>query len=195
MKIVRIALWVLVGVAIVGVGGLYLSKGRDTPLIASVTEIGGPFRLVDTQGRAVSRDDLLGRPHAIFFGYTHCPDVCPTTLWEMTQHLRELGEDGDKLRVVFVTVDPERDTQQVMQQYLSAFDKRILGLTGSREAVDEAVKAYRAFYKVHPPDEDGDVLVDHTADVYLFDAKGNLRSTISYGEDPEAARAKIRRLI
>ena len=193
MRALRIALWALVGAMALGLGAVaFLGTRDDAPLAAGGPAIGGPFSLVDQNGRTVTRDDVLGRPHAVFFGYTFCPDVCPTTLYEMSQHVAAMGEQAPT--TVFITVDPERDTPDVLERYLSAFDSRIVGLTGTREAVDEAVRAYRAHYTIHPPDADGDVLVDHTASVLLFDAAGRFEGTIAYGESPEVARAKLERL-
>ena len=198
MKTFRIALWALVGVVAVMVGVLALQSTRHgAPEFAGAGEaaIGGPFTLVDQRGRTVTREDLIGTPHALFFGYTHCPDVCPTTLWEMAAHMKRLGERADDMKVVFVTVDPARDTPEALAAYVSNFDERMLALSGSREAVDEAVRNYRAFYKIHEPDEQGDILVDHTASVYLFDASGAFRGTIAYGEAPDTAFAKLERLV
>ena len=193
MKTIRIVLWALVALVSVGLGAAAL-RGGDEPV--EVAAIGGPFTLVNQRGETVTRDDLVGKPHAVFFGYTFCPDVCPTTLWEMSEHLKALdaGGKGD-LEVVFITVDPARDTPETLEAYVSAFDERILALTGSREAVDEAVRAYKATYRIHPEDENGDVLVDHTASVFLFDGEGRFRGTIAYGEAMDTARAKLARLV
>ena len=198
MRTFRIALWALVAVVAVMVGVLsFRAMAPEGSTVAgfATPEIGGPFELVGTDGRTVTRDDLLGRPHVLFFGYTHCPDVCPTTVWELSEHLKKLGPAGDGLRLVFVSVDPERDTPEVLGEYVSAFDPRIVGLTGSREAVDEAVRVHRAQYRIHPPDEHGDILVDHTASVFLFDADGAFRGTIAYGEPAATAFEKLRRLV
>ena len=196
MKALRTALWALVAVVAVGLGALAYQttdRGSDAPLVNAVADIGGPFTLTNQHGETVTRDDLLGRPHAVFFGYTFCPDVCPTTLYEMSQHIGAMGENAPD--VVFVSVDPERDTPEVLREYLDHFDERILALTGERTEVDEAVQAYRAYYKIHEPDEYGTVLIDHTASVYLFGADGTFAGTIAYGENPETARAKLDRLV
>lgn len=198
MRAFRIALWALVAVVAVMVGVLsFRTMAPEGSTVAGLAtpDIGGPFELVGSDGATVTRDDLLGKPHALFFGYTHCPDVCPTTVWELTEHVKKLGRDADDLRLVFVSVDPERDTPEVLGEYVSAFDPRIVGLTGSREAIDEAVRVHRAYYRIHPPDEHGDILVDHTASVFLFDADGAFRGTIAYGEAPGTALEKLRRLV
>ena len=195
MRTIRIALWAVVALVAVGVGALAFNATRGPQTVAGVADIGGPFTLTDQHGETVTRDDLIGHPHAVFFGYTFCPDVCPTTLWELSQYMAALGEDADDLKVVFVSVDPERDTPEALDAYISAFDDRIIGLTGSREAIDETVRAYRAYYKIHPEDEQGDVLIDHTATTYLFDRDGTFAGTIAYQESADTAKAKLQRLV
>lgn len=195
MRTIRIALWAVVALVAVGVGALAFQTTRELGGITVTADIGGPFTLTDQHGETVTQADLIGSPHAVFFGYTYCPDVCPTTLWELSTYMAALGEDADDLKVVFVSVDPERDTPEALGEYISAFDDRIIGLTGSREAIDETVRAYRAYYKIHPEDEQGDVLIDHTATTYLFDEAGQFTGTIAYGEAAETAQAKLERLV
>lgn len=194
MRIFRIALWSVVAVAAVMLGVLAYQATR-TPDHAAIAEIGGPFDLIDQAGNPLSRDDLIGRPHAVFFGYTLCPDVCPTTMYEMGRHMAKLGDRADDLAVVFISVDVERDTPDLLGDYLSAFDDRMIGLTGTREAVDEAVRNFKAYYKIHPVDENGVQLVDHTASVYLFDEAGRFSGTIAYGEQLDVAYEKLERLL
>ncbi len=159
-----------------------------------VPSIGGPFALIDQSGRAFSNADLGGKPYAIFFGYTHCPDVCPATLFEMSEALRKLGSDADKMRMVFVTVDPARDTPELLKDYLSAFDPRIVGLTGTAETIDQAAKAFHTFYR-KVPGKGGDYSMDHSASVILMDAEGSFVGTISYGEDADSRLSKLKRLV
>ena len=198
MNALRTTLWALVALAAAGLGFLTYQMVRENAAVGTAEgpELGGPFTLVGTDGETVTQNDILGRPHALFFGYTLCPDVCPTTLYEMSRHMARLDEEHPEadLEVVFVSVDPARDTPDLIGDYLAAFDDRIIGLTGSREAVDGVVAAYRAYYKINPPDENGNVLVDHTASVFLFDAEGRFSGTIAYGEDLETAYAKLERL-
>src|SRR5215217_7330022 len=111
----------------------------------SAPAIGALFKLVDQDGRTVTEKDVLGRPHLVFFGFTHCPDVCPTTLFKMSEVLKATGDRGRDLKALFMTVDPERDRPEVLKEYLSSFDNRIVGLTGDQASVDAAVKAYRAY--------------------------------------------------
>jgi protein SCO1/2 len=154
--------------------------------------IGGAFRLTAQDGRAVTERDLLGRPSLVFFGFTHCPDICPTKLYEMTQMLERLGPDATRLNVVFVTVDPERDDIALMKSYLGSFHPRITGLTGSEEEVRTAMRAYRAFARKVPL-EKGGYTMDHTATVYLMDRKGVFVSTFDVARAPEQVAADIRR--
>lgn len=194
VRIIRYALWATVLVLLVALGAVYyLRQTGEAPLAANAIK-GGPFNLVDQHGNAVTEASLKGHPSAMFFGYTFCPDICPTTLYEMTELMTELGPDADKLKVYFVTVDPERDTQAVMAEYLSAFDPRFSGLTGSREEVDRIIAAYRVYAR-KVEREDAPYLMDHTATVYLLDSEGALTSTLDYHEEAESALAKLKRLI
>ena len=132
------------------------------PAAQTVATIGGSFRLTDQNGRTVSDQDLKGHPFLVFFGFTHCPDVCPTTLFEVSEILRSLGPDANGTRALFITVDPERDTPAVMKDYLSNFDPHLWGLTGDPSAVAAVAKAYRVYYKKVPLDAGG-YTMDHTA--------------------------------
>lgn len=195
MKIVRLATWALILVLLAATGWVIWSGQRaGETLDSGVPAIGGPFTLVNTAGETVTEKIFEGAPHAIFFGFTHCPDVCPTTLGEMTLMMQELGPDADKLKVAFVSVDPERDTPAFLKDYLSAFDARFIGLTGTDEQVADAVAKYR-IYRRKVPTEGGDYTMDHTASVFLFDASGAFKGTISYGEPQADALAKLKRLV
>ncbi|WP_237477999.1 SCO family protein [Lichenibacterium dinghuense] len=148
--------------------------------------IGGPFALVDGDGRPVTEASFAGEPTLVFFGYTHCPDVCPTTLDAISQTLTALGPDK-RVRALFVTLDPERDTPAVMKDYLSSFDPRIVGLTGSQAAVDKIAHEYRVYAK-KVPTGDGGYSVDHTGVVYLMDGRGNFVESFNPDlEDPKKA--------
>jgi protein SCO1/2 len=160
-----------------------------------VAPIGGSFALTDQSGKPFSNIDLLGKPYAIFFGYTNCPDVCPTTLFELSQALTSLGKEADRLRVVFVTVDPTRDTPEALGEYLTAFDPRIVGLTGSEAGIAGTAKSFRVFMQKVPAEEGDDYTMDHSATVMLMGADGKFVGTISYGEDAEKVLAKLRRLV
>ncbi len=194
LRTIRWIAWAAVAVVAAGALGVTLwSANREEPTVA-MASIGGPFSLVDQNGATVTEADLDGHPSVLFFGYTHCPDVCPTTLFEATGWLEQLGDDADRLAVYFVTVDPERDTQAVLSEYLQAFDPRISALTGSRDAVDEILAGYRVFARKINPDEEF-YTMDHTATVYLLDSGAQLVGTIDYQEDVDSAMSKLRRLI
>jgi protein SCO1/2 len=162
--------------------------------LGPIVKVGGPFHLIDTQGRPVTDASLLGKPTAIFFGFTYCPEVCPTTLAEMTAALADLGPVADQLNVVFVTVDPERDTPDQMRLYLSNFDHRIQGFTGPVPAVEAAAKAYRVYYR-KVPTEGGGYTVDHSSAVYLFDRRGVFVEPIGYGTPHDRVVAQLRALL
>jgi protein SCO1/2 len=184
--------------------GLGLAVLASAPLAAcgdqgqgaarSLVKIGGPFNLVDMSGRPVTEKSLLGKPTAIFFGFTFCPEVCPTTLTDLTAWLKALGPEADRLNVVFVSVDPERDTPEQMQRYLSNFDPRIQGFTGDPAAIAAAAKAYRVYYQ-KVPQEGGGYTIDHSSAVYLFDKAGQFVEPIGYQSPPERAEAQLRKLI
>lgn len=160
----------------------------------SLIKIGGPFSLIDMNGKPVTEKSLLGKPTAIFFGFTYCPEVCPTTLTDMTAWLNMLGPDADKLNVVFVSVDPERDKPEQLRLYLSNFDPHIRGLTGTPDAVAKAAKAYRIYYQ-KVPQEGGGYTIDHSSSVYLFDAQGQFVAPIPYQSPPDRAVSQLRALL
>jgi protein SCO1/2 len=194
LRAVRLAAWLAVAVLIVAVAAMIYLRDRDGETLVAGAIRGGAFTLVDQHGATVTEADLRGHASAMFFGYTFCPDVCPTTLYEMSGLLAELGPDADRLKVYFVTVDPERDNQAAMAEYLQAFDPRIVGLTGSREEIDKILSGYRVYARKVERDE-GPYLMDHTAAVYLLDEDGALTATLDYQEETETALAKLRRLI
>jgi protein SCO1/2 len=160
----------------------------------NASAIGGPFRLIDQNGKPFTDQDLKGKPFLIFFGYTHCPDVCPTTLFEVSEMMNALGKDADRTKAVFITVDPERDTAAVMKDYLSSFDPHLIGATGDRKSIDAAEKAYRVYAKKIPT-KDGDYSMDHTALVYLMDKQGRFVAPFKLDRKPEAAAADLRRYL
>ena len=165
---------------------LWMTFGDNAPPPSS---IGGPFRLVDQNNRTVTEKDLLGKPTLIFFGYTHCPDVCPTTLFEVSEVFRKMGADK-KVQAIFVTVDPARDTPAMMKDYLASFDPRILGLSGDEAATEAAKKVYRV-YSRKVPGEGPDYTMDHSAIVYLMDSKGRFVNAFNLQQPPEAAAKEL----
>ena len=156
--------------------------------------IGGPFHLTDQNGRPVTEADIKGHPTLVFFGFTHCPDVCPTTLFEMSEIIRKLGPDADKVNALFVTVDPERDTPAVMKDYLGSFDPHVRGLTGTPEEIAQIAKGYRVYYK-KVPQGDNDYTMDHTAIVYLMDKDGKFVTPFDAKKQPEAAVDALRKYL
>ena len=173
-------------------GGLVIwwAGSRST---SGASALGGPFTLQAHDGRVVTEKDLLGHPSVIFFGYTHCPDVCPTALFEMTQVYQALGKEGDKLKTYFITVDPERDDQALLATYLSSFDPHIIGLTGTVEQTQKAIRAYRVYArKVEDKHNSGSYVMDHTALVYLMDKQGRFVSSLNLDRAPEETAKLIR---
>jgi protein SCO1/2 len=197
VRSIRIAAWISVAVFVLAAGALYALRPNlgtmpgQLPLAAG---IGGPFELTTHEGKRLSSGELKGTPFALFFGFTHCPDVCPTTMLELSNAMKALGPDADRMRFLFVSVDPERDTPEQLKLYLSNFDPRITGLVGTPEEIAAAAKAYRAIYE-KVPTKDGGFTFNHTALVYLMGRDGRLVGTINYQEGAEAQLKKLRRLI
>lgn len=162
--------------------------------VAQPAAIGGPFQLTDQTGKAVTDKDLKGKPTLIFFGYTHCPDVCPTSLFEMSEVLRAMGKDADKVNAVFISVDPERDTPATMKDYLSSFDPHLEGLSGDPAETARVITSYRVYAK-KVPTKDGDYTMDHTALIYLMDREGRFVSPFNLKRTPEEAAADLKRYL
>jgi protein SCO1/2 len=181
-------------VGLVSVLAVILLVAGRMPAPVAASAVGGPFRLVDQNSKAVTDEDLKGRPFLVFFGFTHCPDICPTTLFEVSEVLRQLGPDAARARALFVTVDPERDTPEKLKDYLASFDPHLIGLTGEPEAVDRMLKAYRVYYK-KVPTEGGGYTMDHTALVYLMDKQGRFVAPFSLKQGPAEAAANLRRYL
>ena len=173
---------------------LILAGRLSSPVAQQIASIGGPFKLVDQNGQVVTDQDLKGRPFLVFFGFTHCPDVCPTTLFEVSEIFRALGPDADRTRALFITVDPERDTPAVMKDYLSSFDPHLSGLTGGPAEIAAVAKAYRVYFKKVPLDQ-GDYTMDHTAIVYLMDKTGRFVSPFNIKRPTDVVVADLRRYL
>lgn len=196
MKILRLILWACVAVVAAGASYTLLNQQTKPEKIqqAGVTKIGGPFSLIDHKGKVITQQDLLGKNHAIFFGFTNCPDICPATLLEVASWMKDLGTDSEKVNFYFFSVDPERDTPEILGEYVDAFDKRITGVTGNYQEMLNTIKAYKSFVQKVDLGE-GDYTMDHSASVLLFKADGSFKGTISFGEKDEIALEKLRRLI
>jgi len=162
--------------------------------VATPAAIGGPFQLTDQAGQTVTEKAMQGRPTLIFFGYTHCPDVCPTTLFEMSEVLRVMGKDADRLNAYYISVDPDRDTVSSMKDYLSSFDPRLKGLTGSPDQIAKVLSEYRVYAKKVPL-KDGDYTMDHTALIYLMDRDGKFVAPFNLNRKPEEAAADLKRYL
>jgi protein SCO1 len=162
--------------------------------VTAASTIGGPFQLVDQSGQTVSEKNLQGKPTIVFFGFTHCPDVCPTALFEMSEILRAMGKDANRVNAYFVSVDPERDTPEIMKSYLSSFDPNLKGLTGSPEQVAGVISAYRVYAKKVPL-KDGDYTMDHTALIYLMDREGRFVAPFNIKRKPEEAAADLKKYL
>jgi len=176
-------------------GAILLVTGRaPVPIGSAIAAVGGPFHLVDQNGKLVSDQDFKGHPFLVFFGFTHCPDICPTTLFEISEVMRKLGPDADRTGAIFITVDPERDTPATIKDYLSNFDPHMRGLTGDQTAVNAAIKAYRVYAKKVPL-PDGDYTMDHTAVVYLMDKDGHFVAPFNLKRTPEAAADDLRKYL
>jgi protein SCO1/2 len=167
---------------------LFLGRGPTVPGSAA---IGGPFRLIDQNSQVVTDQDLKGRPFLVFFGFVYCPDICPTTLFEISEILRALGPDADRAAALFITVDPERDTPAMLKDYLSSFDPHLRGLTGDAAAIAAVEKAYRVYAKKVPLDGGG-YTMDHTALVYLMDKQGRFVAPFNLKQRPEQAASDLR---
>ncbi len=192
----RIAAWAAVAVLaglLIGFGGLLPGTGLPEPVETGTARVGGPFELSSHKGDTVDNAKLAGKPYLVFFGFTHCPDICPTTLYELTDLMADLGPASDRITPLFITVDPERDTQSVLAEYMTAFDGRIIALRGDKAATDAAVKAFAAHYRKVPTD-DGGYTMDHTAGVILMDGEGRFAGTLDLHEPRETVLAKLRRL-
>ena len=166
----------------------------SSPVAQQIAAIGGPFKLTDQNGQTVTDQDLKGHPFLVFFGFTHCPDVCPTTLFEVSEILRALGPDADRTRALFITVDPERDTPEVLKEYVASFDAPILALSGSPEEIARAAKAYRVYYAKHP-EPGGDYSMDHSSVIYVMDPEGRFTASFTHQSTPEEIAERLKKLL
>ena len=194
MRRLRIILWFLVALASAAFAFLMLRPVQETPAQQqplAISSIGGPFTLTGSDGKPFSSASLAGRPYAIFFGFTHCPDVCPTTLARMVRLRQQLGAGDRPFEILFVTVDPERDGPADVGKYAELFNSPVTGLTGSPAQIDQVKKQFGIFsQKVEQPG--GDYSVNHTSTVLLFDRGGKFGGTIAPEEQDDAALAKLK---
>ena len=167
---------------------------RGGEMAVSPSSIGGPFRLTDQNGRTVTDADFKGKPFLVFFGFTHCPDVCPTALFDMSEAFRRLGPDAEKMSALFISVDPERDTPEKLKDYLQSFHPGISALTGTQAEIDAVTKAYKAYAKKVPLDG-GEYTMDHTAIVYLMDREGRFVAPFNLKRPADEAAKDLRRYL
>jgi protein SCO1/2 len=172
---------------------LVMGRGQG-PGLPQVASIGGPFSLTDQNGRTVTDQDFKGRPFLVFFGFTHCPDICPTTMFEISEIMGKLGPDGDRVGAVFITVDPEQDTPKALKDYVSSFDPRIVALTGDEAAIAAVAKSYRAVYRKVPLKEGG-YTMDHTAIVYLMGKDGRFVTPFNMRRATDASATELRKYL
>lgn len=197
MKSFRTILWIAV-VALAGVlAWLTMEVTRSKQQLAE-GPFGVPFQLVAQNGQPITEKAFQDKPTALFFGFTHCPEVCPTTLFELNGWLHKVDPDGTKLNGYFVSVDPERDSPELLGQYIANVTDRVKGISGPPEKVNEMIKGFKVYAKKVPVDEkapNGDYTMDHTASVFLLDNGGRFAGTIAYGENPDVAVKKLENLI
>ncbi|NLS16334.1 SCO family protein [Rhizobium sp. P40RR-XXII] len=190
----RFAAMVVALTLIVGAGAIGYATFPMTPQVRAAGSFGAAFTLTGDRGQPITEKAPSGHPSLVYFGYTHCPDVCPTTLYDMSGWFKTLGPQADKLKAYFFSVDPERDTPEIMRSYTGNFTDRITGITGDPNEMQKAIQGWRIYAK-KVPSPDGGYTMDHTASVLLVDAGGNLRGTIAYQENTDVALQKIRNLL
>lgn len=188
MRSFRTILWVLVAIAAIGATVLFFLRPA---IVAGPGQ--GDFALVDQDNQPVNKTIFTGHPSLVFFGYTHCPDVCPTTMGEMQGWFATLGDEGKNLRAVFVTIDPARDTPEVLKGYVSWVSGRITAITGPQTEIDKVTRDWRV--TAEKVGEGDTYTMNHTASVFLVNSRGEFVGTIAYGEETATALTKIRRLI
>ncbi len=204
LRTIQVALWALAALGVAGFAYMTWGRGAPSPevlaarqataLMNGQADVGGPFSLVDQRGQAFTQANLVGRPTALFFGFTQCPDICPSTMALLSAARAELGPAADRLQVVFVSVDPARDTPDVLKLYAESFSQPLVALTGSQQAVDAMVRAYLAYAR-YVPLEAGGYTVDHTSFLYLLDDAGQFVEVLPYGQDPAAVAVRLRALL
>ena len=192
-RFIRILMLSLIGLAVIACSPKPSFKNVD---ITGSKAFGNDFNLLDPDGKVRTLSDFKGKAVVIFFGYTQCPDVCPTTLTEMQQVMTLLGPQADKVQVLFITVDPDRDTAAILKQYVPAFDKRFLGLRPADQvALEKVAKDFMIYYKQVPGTSANSYTIDHTAGSYAFDPEGHLRLYIKHAQGPEILAQDLKELL
>jgi protein SCO1/2 len=192
-RFIRILMLSLIGLAVIACSPKPSFKNVD---ITGSKAFGNDFNLLDPDGKVRTLSDFKGKAVVIFFGYTQCPDVCPTTLTEMQQVMTLLGPQADKVQVLFITVDPDRDTAAILKQYVPVFDKRFLGLRPADQvALEKVAKDFMIYYKQVPGTSANSYTIDHTAGSYAFDPEGHLRLYIKHAQGPEILAQDLKELL
>lgn len=197
MKTARSVLWGLAAIMAALFLWLYTTSSRSTQELASVP-FGAPFELVTQDNRPISQMDFQNKPTALFFGFTHCPEICPTTVYELSGWLNEVDGAGTGLQAYFVTVDPIRDTPALLKTYLGNISSRIIGISGDPAKVEAMAKSFKIYFKKIPTDPqkpEGDYTMDHSASIFLLDRQGRFVGTIAYGENADIAKQKLKNLM
>jgi protein SCO1/2 len=187
MRSILVGILIVTAVVVGAITFKWYQSGQAT------VAFGAPFELVQGNGEPITQAAFKGHPSAVFFGFTHCPEVCPTTLFELDGWLKALGDEGKDIRAYFVTIDPERDTPEIVHSYVTNVSDRIVGISGEPEKVQAMAKSFHVYFK-RVDLENGDYTMDHTASVYLINSDGDFAGTIAYGENPDNAIAKLKRL-
>ncbi len=190
----RKSIWAIVALCAVILALIAYGQWTGQGVKQNLGIFGVPFKLASTKGGELDSQTLNGRPYGIFFGFAHCPELCPTTLFEMSASLKELGDSAKDFRLLFITVDPERDTLPVIKDYLSNFDPRIEGLVPTVEQLPKLARDFHIYYKKEPT-SDGSYTMDHTATLFLMDKSGQLKSTISFDENRATRTTKLKNLM
>jgi protein SCO1/2 len=197
MKTVRIVLFVLAAI----MAGLFvwlLTQVNSERTVLSDKPFGVPFALTRQDGTPITEQAFRGKPTALFFGFTNCPEICPTTVYELSGWMNKVDPDKTKLQAYFISIDPERDTPEALKTYLTNVTDRVIGISGDPAKVEAMARGFKVYFKKVPTDPakpNGDYTMDHTASVFLLDKEGRFTGTIAYGENPDVAEKKLENLI
>lgn len=197
MKTVRIVLFVLAAI----MAGLFvwlLTQVNSERTVLSDKPFGVPFALTRQDGAPITEQAFRGKPTALFFGFTNCPEICPTTVYELSGWMNKVDPDKTKLQAYFISIDPERDTPEALKTYLTNVTDRVIGISGDPAKVEAMARGFKVYFKKVPTDPakpNGDYTMDHTASVFLLDKEGRFTGTIAYGENPDVAEKKLENLI
>ena len=189
-------LGIMIALVCISLGLFYVFRVHifeEANLLQKQFSIGSPFQLIDQRGDIITEQHFLGHPSAIFFGFTNCPEVCPSTLWKLSRMLDELGKEASQMKVYFITLDPGRDTPAVLNSFLSAFNERITGITGISSKVESLAKSWKIYWE-RVDGSDGEYSLDHTASVLLLNSKSEFVGTIGWKENETVAMEKLRQL-